>query len=444
MNKSEYLMTVYDTLNDLPSDVRTAIVSEYREYFNSELEKGKTEEEIIMSLGDPITLAYAAKQRRGYGQDNHKDFKMPRRRRRSSGSKIGVILLLLGVFTIMGTSFSSQFFKGMNKLNFGIPNKTDIDDYKEVNLGSVKNIIVNTTSSDTYIETTSSDKVTSHLKGDVRTSDQDSIPYLSMETSGDTLLIEVKRKQNHVFFYSSNIDFYVSIPEKYDGNIEYVSSSGNLEISDATLDNLTIKLTSGDINIQDIDLKNKFDLSSTSGNSNISKLNANSMSYQSTSGDRNFRNITIKEDIDINSTSGRTQLYDITCNQLSIDSTSGDINIGDTKLDLLIIGSRSGTINVEDLDGGTQIETTSGYTKLSFSNAQENIYVKSLSGNVDIILPDNLGFTLNSKTTSGDIDCEFSLTNMKTGKHSLSGVYGNGEVDISISVTSGDINIKED
>ena len=123
---------------------------------------------------------------------------------------------------------------------------------------------------------------------------------------------------------------------------------------------------------------------------------------------------------------------------------SGDINIGDTKLDLLIIGSRSGTINVEDLDGGTQIETTSGYTKLSFSNANDNIYVKSLSGNVDIILPDNLGFTLNSKTTSGDIDCEFSLTNMKTGKHSLSGVYGNGEVDISISVTSGDINIKED
>ena len=68
MNKSEYLMILYDTLNDVPSDVRTGIVSEYRDYFNKELEKGRTEEEIIMSLGDPVTLAYAAKQMRGYGK----------------------------------------------------------------------------------------------------------------------------------------------------------------------------------------------------------------------------------------------------------------------------------------------------------------------------------------------------------------------------------------
>ena len=34
MNKSEYLMILYDTLNDVPSDVRTGIVSEYRDYFN--------------------------------------------------------------------------------------------------------------------------------------------------------------------------------------------------------------------------------------------------------------------------------------------------------------------------------------------------------------------------------------------------------------------------
>ncbi|NLO98684.1 MAG: DUF1700 domain-containing protein, partial [Clostridiaceae bacterium] len=52
MNRSEYLMALYDALNDIPVQERTDIVSEYQEYFRSETEKGRTEEEISLSLGD--------------------------------------------------------------------------------------------------------------------------------------------------------------------------------------------------------------------------------------------------------------------------------------------------------------------------------------------------------------------------------------------------------
>ncbi len=74
MNRSEYLMALYDALNDIPVQERTDIVSEYQEYFRSETEKGRTEEEISLSLGDPVTLAYAIKHRRGYGAHKQDTF----------------------------------------------------------------------------------------------------------------------------------------------------------------------------------------------------------------------------------------------------------------------------------------------------------------------------------------------------------------------------------
>ena len=57
MTRSEYLMALYDALNDIPAQERTDIISEYQEYFKSEMEKGYTEEEICTSLGGPGTLA---------------------------------------------------------------------------------------------------------------------------------------------------------------------------------------------------------------------------------------------------------------------------------------------------------------------------------------------------------------------------------------------------
>lgn len=440
MNKSEYLMILYDTLNDVPSDVRTGIVSEYRDYFNKELEKGRTEEEIIMSLGDPVTLAYAAKQMRGYGQKRNEDFNIPVRRKRGSGTRVGIIFIIIGVFVIMGTGVLGIVFNFTGLSDMGLSNKIDVNEYHEANLDSIKKIIIKNSSSDALIDTTTTDKVSGLLKGVVRNSDS---PYLSMQTTGDTLLIEVKWPKKSVLFFSSNLDLHISVPKSFKGDIEYTSSSGNLEMSEMSIDNLILRSSSGDIEIQDVEINNRFKLSSVSGNCKIISLSANNMVYQSTSGDMFFTNIIVNEDILINSTSGNSKLSEIECNKLSIDSTSGDINIEEAQLNLLSVESKSGNVTVDNLDGAVQTETTSGDTSLLLSNVKDNVYIKSISGNINLYLPDNIGFTLNSKSASGNINCEFSLQDISKGKNYLTGVYGNGEVDISISATAGNINIKE-
>ena len=212
MNKTEFLMALYDTLNDIPSELRTDIVSEYKEYFESELEKGKTEEEIIMELGDPITLAYAAKLRRGYGeqynQENNRTHNKPKK---SSGKLIGIILLIFGVVTIVTTFAIHPFGRSAdNSTIFGKRESYDIDSYEEINIHSIEKIIIKTTSANTLVETTSQDDLTCLLKGKVKTSNKDYIPTLNIDTSGDTLIIDVTNpEKNNVVLSFSTLKFQI-------------------------------------------------------------------------------------------------------------------------------------------------------------------------------------------------------------------------------------------
>ena len=176
-------------------------------------------------------------------------------------------------------------------------------------------IIIKNSSSDALIDTTTTDKVSGLLKGVVRNSDS---PYLSMQTTGDTLLIEVKWPKKSVLFFSSNLDLHISVPKSFKGDIEYTSSSGNLEMSEMSIDNLILRSSSGDIEIQDGN-KYRFGLSSVSGN-------CKSLVYRQTTWFTSlpatcFTNIFVNEDILINSTSGNSKLSEIECNKLSIDST---------------------------------------------------------------------------------------------------------------------------
>ncbi|WP_432662382.1 DUF1700 domain-containing protein [Wukongibacter baidiensis] len=57
MNKNEFLTELSNLLSSLPSDERQDILFDYEEHFSIGLEEGKTEEDIIDSLGSPKTIA---------------------------------------------------------------------------------------------------------------------------------------------------------------------------------------------------------------------------------------------------------------------------------------------------------------------------------------------------------------------------------------------------
>lgn len=57
MNKKEFLGRLSELIKDIPEEEKKDILFDYEEHFRSGLEKGRKEEEIAASLGDPKVIA---------------------------------------------------------------------------------------------------------------------------------------------------------------------------------------------------------------------------------------------------------------------------------------------------------------------------------------------------------------------------------------------------
>ncbi len=444
MSRSEYLIVLYDALDGIPDQERTDAISEYREYFKNEIERGRTEEEICLSLGDPITLAYAIKQRRGYGTEKQEAYyKRPRRRCGVFKTIASVIMVIVIFFTVLGGTLMFNISKGSGFI-FGIGKKHEINDIREIDLDSAKTIIVRTASANTSILPSDYIKIKSTLAGNVRSTSQDYVPTLEITKSGDTIIIEEKRKVFAIIgFYWEKVNLDISIPKSFHGDIKYEGKSGDFSTSDLDINSFIFKLSSGNVQLDNITLKNDMDLTSTSGDLTIKGLKARSLTLESTSGNKKFSDVSIEDNININSTSGDTTLKDINCNELRIDSTSGVINTDGTQLNLISVESKSGDVNIDDLEGSAQLEATSGNIKVSVKEAKDEIYIKASSGNISLKMPSNTGFTLDSKVSSGNIKCDFDLDDEDSGDHKLRGSYRNGNIPVNINTTSGNIDIEK-
>jgi uncharacterized membrane protein len=61
LNKKQFLKEVREELKELPKEDLESIMEDYEEHFEIGLSKGRTEEELAESLGDPKTIAKHAK-----------------------------------------------------------------------------------------------------------------------------------------------------------------------------------------------------------------------------------------------------------------------------------------------------------------------------------------------------------------------------------------------
>ena len=126
-------------------------------------------------------------------------------------------------------------------------------------------------------------------------------------------------------------------------------------------------------------------------------------------------------------------------NSLVFDSVSGDLETEFITADSAEVNAVSGKI---DLDGSFRQVTgssTSGEVDLALRKCPDKIELTTVSGDVDLELPRNTGFTLHYSTVSGDLESDFPLATERNGGH----IYGDGGGRITIDTTSGDLNIEE-
>lgn len=144
------------------------------------------------------------------------------------------------------------------------------------------------------------------------------------------------------------------------------------------------------------------------------------VSFSSVSADFDVDPLTVKEKFTFSSVSGDLETDFITAEGVDAE-----------------VSTVSGKIELDGSFRQVSGESTSGELDLTLRTCPEVISLVSVSGNVDVEMPRNAGFTLNYDTVSGDLECDFA------GKRSGEKfICGDGGCEISVSTTSGDLKIE--
>ena len=160
-----------------------------------------------------------------------------------------------------------------------------------------------------------------------------------------------------------------------------------------------------------------------------------SFALKATSGEIDIRDITAS-DSRYTLTSGDLHLTDITADSLQLKLTSGDIHGSGIAAGQLTADTTSGGIDIAGAFRRISGKTTSGNVKIESRDMPDALDYGMTSGDVTLLLPENEGFSLTCKKTSGRLHSDFDLL-QPMGKDNRYIYKEAGGRDFTVSMTSG-------
>lgn len=362
------------------------------------------------------------------------------------GSKMKMFVMILTIvmvscFAIAAVTYVAQYgTKGIsineNLVTYG--NNLDVDEEKSAPVSDVKNIIVNTISEDINFIMTDSNEAKAHFYGKFSSNKKDYKPEFVVKSEAGTLTIEIRHESFINFSYNSNIKLDIYLPKSFSGDLNISTVSSRVEIDEMNLESFKCTTTSGDLNARLVN-SNTAEFKTISGKANISGK-YESFSFNSTSGDFKTDGINAGE-AKFNTNSGRISISG-EIGDLEMKSTSGDMSAALTGTKDCRFSTISGRISAAGVPGNADITTTSGDINLDYSTFDNDITIKTISGEADLKLPEGSQFALKYNSASGSAKCDFPI--ILTGSsddNDLEGNVGSSDNKITVTSTSGDLRI---
>jgi DUF4097 and DUF4098 domain-containing protein YvlB len=255
------------------------------------------------------------------------------------------------------------------------------------------------------IETNTNNKVMIEvvLKADTRDKDRAQEIFdnfeIEFDQDGKNVIIVAEYKKSRSFWGGKkdrfNVEFSISVPEKY--NLDIITAGGSIMVDDLE----------GDID------------ASTSGGS---------LNFRKTKG----------------SIHGRTSGGSISlkkCEGLAdVRTSGGSINIGHVKGDVDARTS-GGSINVEEVIGVINASTSGGSVTAHITGQpKDDCRLTTSGGSVNIYMDENVGITVDAKTSAGYVDTDFPVTMKgKLKKSVLRGDINGGGPELYLRTSGGNI-----
>ncbi len=313
---------------------------------------------------------------------------------------IMIIVLVLGGFAVYGQKNKDSWdsiFSGINKNNSHV-----IDDAGELPTNHVGKIIIQSSSPDVYISNHDSELVKANFYGEIIGVDESERPKLELYRQGETITVRIVYPAIAGLTYK-NAKLDVVIPEKWEGDLEINSVSGDIFAKELVGDDISINVSSGRIKADVIKATGVFQNTSVSGDCSIETVG---------------------------------------CKEGRFNSSSGDITIQSAKAENMTIKTVSGRTKISMTDGKAEFESSSGKMDIEFVNGFDRLMAKSVSGAIELGIPEDSTFDINVKTVSGDIDCrDFPLKIRTSKENELNGTAGDGGSSIDVTTSSGSVKV---
>lgn len=495
MNENTYIEALLAALSTLPQPEREAVAEDYRQHFREGRAQGRTDAEIIDTLGDPQLAAGA------YMDDcffDRADEQPGRPAATRSGSwKVLAIVLAVVTVVIAGAATGGYFWlrhlaataEPDSTIAGGPSAGIEIDQDGRVNLYSPWGSL--TVDEDGRVELQGelgasdathwgqglmgigkiideSDLKTLDYQGE-HTADRievngnwqlgcrvvagqgdtigvtlsGRIPQdhdVTVESAGGKLVI---RYQDHNVSVSMGEDYQplvtLTMPQGWQGDLNAQTLSGNIHLGDSgaavDLTSLMAESISGSITATVGSKTGKVDIETVSGGVALSGSSQGEVKIQTTSGAVSVADFSAQGALEVQTISGNIGLSG-SAQSLSLGSTSGDITatVG-SKTGEMDIETLSGTVNLTGAgQGDVRIQTTSGAIRLmDFTPGGSVLDIETMSGSVEIgVAAGTQAFTFEFESLSG-----------KVRNETQGGTQAERGGDIRVESTSGDLHLSD-
>jgi DUF4097 and DUF4098 domain-containing protein YvlB len=237
----------------------------------------------------------------------------------------------------------------------------------------------------------------------------------------------------------TRVEIYIPVPLTQEISIKTIS--GRIAASDDYVcSRITLQTSSGGISVNTLTARIA-DITSISGSIRCERINGN-INTKAASGSI-YLGI-VEGDVSIETISGRITLNRITGSlnsKTSSGAIAGEIINGDVSAK-----TTSGEIRFTGITGKIDAETTSGRIDCSVNQIVGDISLRTTSGGVELVIPQNSIFNFTARTSSGHLSTPFSdkLFMPVSERGMTQGIIGNGtpNINVNIRTNSGSINIK--
>lgn len=144
------------------------------------------------------------------------------------------------------------------------------------------------------------------------------------------------------------------------------------------------------------------------------------------------------EDLEIDAAAANVAVYNMMINKVDFDGASGVCTFENCAVEEIDLDAASGDVHFSGTLDILSFDGMSSSCYLELSNVPKRIDLNTMSGDLDLILPEYCGFTVTMDAMSSDFSSEFPTT-ISNGSH----IYGDGECRISVDAMSGDVTIRK-